>query len=100
MTRASSKAEVSFMKNLQICVAVFLGFCCLILMIDIHSGPTELVPHFAHRGSSQRRKGAASHIIDMVWLHRSPIWGGGVLLLFQMKTTCLRGASGRGESCD
>jgi hypothetical protein len=67
------------MKNLQLCVAVFLGLCCLILivMINIHSGPTEFVPHFAHKGSSQRRKGAASHIIDMVWLHRSPVSGGG-----------------------
>jgi hypothetical protein len=47
---------------------------------------TELVQHFAHRGSSHRRKGAVSHIIHMVWLHRSPIpvgRGRGVFYLFK-----------------
>jgi hypothetical protein len=35
-------------------------------------GPSELVQHFADRGSSHRCKGADSHINDMVWPHRSP----------------------------
>ncbi len=40
---------------------------------DFYKGPTELVQHSAYRGSSLRRKGNASHLIDMVWLYRSPI---------------------------
>jgi hypothetical protein len=36
-------------------------------------GPSELVQYFADRGNSHRRKGNASHIIDMVWLYRSSI---------------------------
>ncbi len=48
------------------------------LLIDSTScrGCTELVQHFAYRGSSHRRKGAARHVIDMVWLYRSPIPSG------------------------
>ncbi len=43
-------------------------------MIDIEGPePTELLQRVAYRGSSNRRKGAARQIIDMVWLHRSPI---------------------------
>jgi hypothetical protein len=36
---------------------------------------TEIVQHFAYRGSSHRRKDAVLdiHLIDMVWLHRSTI---------------------------
>jgi hypothetical protein len=40
---------------------------------DSYGAPTELVQHFAYRASSHWLKGAASHIIDMVWLCRSPI---------------------------
>ncbi len=36
-------------------------------------GPTELVQHSVFRRTSHRRKGAASHIIDMVRLYRSSI---------------------------
>jgi hypothetical protein len=39
------------------------------LMTDICRGPTELVQHSVHRGSSHRRKGAASHLNGMVWLY-------------------------------
>jgi hypothetical protein len=35
-------------------------------MIDIEG--SHLVQHFADRGRSHRRKGAASRIIDMVWI--------------------------------
>ncbi len=52
---------------------------------DWYRGLTELIQHSAHRGISHRRKGAARHTIDIVWLHRSPIpvgRGGGVLYLF------------------
>ncbi len=38
-----------------------------------YRGPTELVQHFAYRGSLHRRKGATRHIFNMVWLYRSPI---------------------------
>jgi hypothetical protein len=38
-----------------------------------YRGPTGLIQHFASRGSSFRRNDAACHIIDMVWLYRSPI---------------------------
>jgi hypothetical protein len=43
-----------------------------------------LVQHFAYRGNSQRHKGAASHIIDMVWLYRLfiPMGRRGVFYLF------------------
>jgi hypothetical protein len=46
-----------------------------LVMIDIQycRGPPDLVQHFAHRGSSHRRKGAASRIINTVWLYLSPI---------------------------
>ncbi len=46
-----------------------------------------------------RRKGAASHIIDMVWLSCSPILRGeeGEILLVQMKTTSIGGAEAGGE---
>ncbi len=40
---------------------------------DWYWGPTELVQHFAFRESSHGLKGAARHIIDMVWLYSSPI---------------------------
>ncbi len=59
-------------------------------------GLTELVQHFASRRSSHRRKGAARHIIDMVWLiaglsHGGE--GGGIVILpVQIVSTCLRGA--------
>jgi hypothetical protein len=36
-------------------------------------GPTELVQHSAYRGTSHRSNGAASHIIDLLWLNCSPI---------------------------
>jgi hypothetical protein len=55
----------------------------------------SVVQHFASRGSSQRRKSAASHIISLVWLYHSPIFSSreerGILFV-QIKTTCLRGA--------
>jgi hypothetical protein len=59
-----------------------------------YRGPNEFVHHFAYRGSSHRRKGAARHdIIDMVWLYRSPITeGGGSIILVQMISNSLRGA--------
>ncbi len=44
-------------------------------------GSTELVLHYANREISHRRKGATSHLIDMVWLSDSwvtdlqgPLW--------------------------
>jgi hypothetical protein len=40
---------------------------------DLYNRPTELVQHSTYRGSSHRRKRAASHLIDMFWLYRSPI---------------------------
>ncbi len=39
----------------------------------LYRGPTELVQHFAYRGSSHRRKSAVRHITDMLWLYRSHI---------------------------
>ncbi len=36
-------------------------------IIVFYRGPTELVQHFADRGSSHRRNGAARHVFDMVW---------------------------------
>ncbi len=44
--------------------------CGLKVISDI--GPTEIVQHSAYRGSSHLRKGATSHIINRVWLYRSP----------------------------
>jgi hypothetical protein len=47
---------------------------------DWYRGPTKLVQHFAYRGSSHRRKGAAKHIIEMVcfgFIARLHKWGGG-----------------------
>jgi hypothetical protein len=41
------------------------------VLIDLAG--SELVQHFAYRGHSHWRKGAARHVIDMVWLYRSPI---------------------------
>ncbi len=51
----------------------------------MYRGPTELVHHFAFRGSSHRRKGAARRIIDLVYLYRSPIpvWWRGIIYLFK-----------------
>ncbi len=48
--------------------------------------PAELVQNFAYRGSSHRRKGAARHIIGIVWLYRKLILSGeeGDILLVQM----------------
>jgi hypothetical protein len=53
---------------------------------------TEQVQHSAYRASSLRRKGAASHIIDMVWLYCStiPVGRKGGLKLFHVKAICLR----------
>ncbi len=64
---------------------------------DWYRGPTELVQQSSYRWGSQRGKGAASHIIFMVWLYRSPIlyWEKGGILLVHLKTTCLRGAQGK-----
>jgi hypothetical protein len=62
-------------------------------------GPSDLVQHFAYRGSSHRHKGAASHKIGLVWLYRwtcsyadylpsrrlVEVWGGGVGRLLMEK---------------
>ncbi len=59
----------------------------------------ELVQHFAYRGSSHWRKGAARHKIGKVWVYRSPIPVGRrwiFYLLIQMVSTCTRGAYGGG----
>jgi hypothetical protein len=49
----------------------------------------ELVQYFAYRGSLHRRKGAARHVIAMVWLCRSPFpEGEGGILLLQKVSTC------------
>ncbi len=40
-------------------------------------GPTELVQHFAYRGISYQRKGAARDEIDMILLYCPPFPGGG-----------------------
>jgi hypothetical protein len=57
-------------------------------------GPAELVWHFACRGNSHRRKGAARHIIDMVGYIAKSQWGGGRgdILFVRMISTCPRGA--------
>ncbi len=39
---------------------------------DWYRGPNEWVQNSDYRSSSQRRKGATRHIVDMVWLYRSP----------------------------
>jgi len=48
-------------------------------MIDTGRGSTELVQHSAYRGNPHRRKGANSHIIDMISLYRlhPPVGSGG-----------------------
>ncbi len=57
-------------------------------MVDyLFRAPNELVQHSAYRGSSQRRKGASSHIIHMVWLCLSQ-WGGLGALLVQIIYNC------------
>jgi hypothetical protein len=63
------------------------------VMIDPRGLP-ELIQYFAYRGSSHRHKGAARHIIDMVWLFRIAYASGeeGGILLVQMIFTCLRDA--------
>ncbi len=45
------------------------------VMIDTER-PTEIVQHFAYRGSSHRRKGSGCHIIDMFWLNLDPLSNG------------------------
>ncbi len=65
----------------------------------IDRGPTELVQHSAYRGSSHRRTGAASHIIDTaVWLYRSPfpVRRKGVFYLFIWRLTSLAAPRGGG----
>ncbi len=81
-------------------------FCTLRVMIDTEGKrASTLTQHFADRGSKNQCKGAARHIIDMVWQCRSPfpvgrrriiyffndfyllsrrIWGG------RISTLCLR----------
>ncbi len=44
-----------------------------VMNIQNSRGATEFVLHSACRGSSLRRKGVASLIIDMVWLYRWPV---------------------------
>ncbi len=66
---------------------------------DWYIGPAELFQLSANSGSSHRRKGAASHIIDMTWLYISLAYRSGEergVLLVQIKTTCLRAPRGRG----
>ncbi len=58
-----------------------------------YRGPTELVPHFAYRGSLHRHMGAARHIIDMVWLCRSPIPAG--YFTFSNDFSCIATLRGR-----
>ncbi len=60
------------------------------VMTDVERARAELVLHFAYRGSIHRRKGAARHIINMVWLYRSPIpVRKSSTLLVQMIFSCL-----------
>jgi hypothetical protein len=68
---------------------------------DLYRGPTELVQHFAYRGNSHRRHGAARHIIDMVWLYSSPIpvgWSGGILLALMISTVFAATRRGGGSA--
>ncbi len=60
---------------------------------DWHRRPTKLLQLCDYRKSSHRRKDAFTHLVDMVGLYRSPISvrEEGGLLLFQLKTTYLRG---------
>jgi hypothetical protein len=64
-----------------------------------YRGPNELVQHFASKGSSLRRNGAARHIISLVCLYRSPIPGGGgrreVFYLFKWKQPAFAEPRGR-----
>ncbi len=69
---------------------------------DWNRGPTELVQHFACRGSSHRRKGVARQFtIGTVWLYRSPVPVGirGVFIKFTWFLPALvtpkRGGGGR-----
>ncbi len=64
-----------------------------------YRAPTELVQHFTYRGRLRWRKGAASHIIDMVWLCRSPLPVGrkGVFYLFIRILPALAALRERGE---
>jgi hypothetical protein len=56
-----------------------------------------LIQHFAYRRSSRRRKGAARHIIDMVWLYRSPIPVGRRVVLFTSSNDFSAFAAPRGR---
>jgi hypothetical protein len=57
-----------------------------------YRGPTELVQHFAYRENSHQLKGAARHIIDMVWLYSFASEEEGGFLLVQIISTCRHGA--------
>ncbi len=59
------------------------------VMIDIRRRPTVLVQHFNYRGFSHRRKGAAIHIIYMVWLYRSPISVGDIWIFLYKYYFCI-----------
>ncbi len=63
------------------------------VMIDI-DGPLVNSALLLVGGGSHRRKSAAGHVFDTVWLYRSPIQVGSrrVILLIQMVSTCLCGA--------
>ncbi len=67
------------------------------VMIDIE-GTLSLFSTFAHRGSSHRRKSAAWHKFDMVWLYRSPIPVGkkGVFYSLQFFLPAIAALRGRG----
>jgi hypothetical protein len=70
------------------------------VLID-KEGPTELVQHFDYIGSLHRRKGAAGHITDMVWVYCTP-WPipatrrRGSFTCSKMIFTCHRGAYRKG----
>jgi hypothetical protein len=67
---------------------------------DGYRGTSELVQHFALRGSSHWRQGAASHVTDMVWLYPSPIPMGRrglAYLTFSNVSTCLHEEEGGGN---
>jgi hypothetical protein len=60
------------------------------VMIDL-VGPLNYFRTFSYRGNSRRGKSTPWHIIDMVWLYRSPIpVGEGGIFLVQMISTCRR----------